>query len=97
MGQNEEAGSITVFNKAGEKVGELIQNTNAFEKWKRTLAPLYPNQRLAFAIESSDGVVIVEGQSALNALKISARTAAELVTKVSLKSGREGGDAWKCA
>ena len=97
MGQNEEAGSITVFNKAGEKVGELIQNTNAFEKWKRTLAPLYPNQRLAFAIESSDGVVMIESQSALNALEISAHIAAELVTKVSLKSRRAGVDAWRCA
>ena len=84
-------------NKDGEDVGELDQDKNAFAKWRKSLAPRYPNQRLAFAIESSDGVVIVEGQSALNALKISARTAAELVTKVSLKSGREGGDAWKCA
>ena len=91
------AASIIVSNKDGEEVEELDQNTKAFAKWRRSLAPRYPNQRLAFAIESSDGVVIVEGQSALNALKISARTAAELVTKVSLKSGREGGDAWKCA
>ena len=96
MCQNAEAASITVFNKAGEEVGELTQNTNAFAKWKRTLAPLYPNQRLAFAIESSDGIAMIESQSALNALEISAHIAAELVTKVSLKSRRAGGDAWGC-
>ena len=96
MRQNEEAASITVFNKAGEEVGELDQNTNTFAKWRKSLGPRYPNQRLGFVVESADGVQIVESQGALRALRLNGNTKAELVSKVALPKGRTG-DAWKCA
>ena len=96
MCQKEEAASITVFNKAGEKVGELDQNTNTFAKWRRSLAPRYPNQRLGFVVDSSDGVQIVDSPGALRALRLNGNTKAELVSKVALPTGRTG-DAWKCS
>ena len=39
---------INVFNQAGEEVGELLQKTNAFGNWRKSIAPKFPNQRLAF-------------------------------------------------
>ena len=95
MCQDEEA-SITVFNQVGEEVGELDQNTNAFAKWRRSLAPRYPNQRLGFVVDSSDGVQIVDSQGALRALKLNGITKAELISKVTLPKGRTG-DVWKCS
>ena len=96
MCQNEEAASIIVSNKAGEQVGELLQDKNAFAKWRRNLAPQYPNQRLGFVVDSSDGVQIVDSPGALRALKLNGNTKAELVSKVALPTGRTG-DAWKCS
>ena len=96
MCQNEEAASIIVSNKAGEQVGELLQDKHAFAKWRRNLAPQYPNQRLGFVVDSSDGVQIVDSPGALRALKLNGNTKAELVSKVALPTGRTG-DAWKCS
>ena len=90
------AASIIVSNKDGEEVGELDQDKNAFAKWRKSLGPRYPNQRLGFVVESADGVQIVDSPGALRALKLNGITKAELVSKVALPKGRTG-DAWKCA